>query len=113
MAISTLVSLLMLGGLTLASPLEIRQTSSFRPAPQCTNSGGSLTRGYNCLGSNGAATASAYCSSRFVTTSTATGPSIFFTDVTSTVTTGTTTINGTSTSTVTSFMYVFAADKSD
>ncbi|TKA64412.1 hypothetical protein B0A55_10407 [Friedmanniomyces simplex] len=103
MAMPILISILSFGLLGLASPfapLEVRQATSFVPRPACTNSGGAFSRGYNCLNSLGAATASAYCSSRFITTSTASSPTFTITDIT---VTSKVNITGTSTSTVTSF----------
>ncbi|KAK1819973.1 hypothetical protein LTR12_005549 [Friedmanniomyces endolithicus] len=77
MSTSTLISILGFGLLGLAIPsaqLDIRQAASFSPQAACTNRGGKFSKGYNCLNSLGASTASAYCSSRFSTTSTATTP---------------------------------------
>ncbi|KAK1084213.1 hypothetical protein LTR33_002786 [Friedmanniomyces endolithicus] len=77
MATSILISVLGFGFLGLASPslqLDIRQAASFSSQAACTNRGGKFSKGYNCLNSLGASTASAYCSSRFSTTSTATTP---------------------------------------
>ena len=81
MAMSALLTILALGGLSLASPVaevEARQAASFTRAPACTRSGATLSRGYNCLIQNGAATASAFCSSRFVTTTTADDPTFTY-----------------------------------
>ncbi len=77
MATSILISILGFGLLSLAIPsaqLDVRQAASFSPQAACTTRGGKFSKGYTCLNSLGAATASAYCSSRFSTTSTATTP---------------------------------------
>ncbi|KAK0273395.1 hypothetical protein LTR35_001853 [Friedmanniomyces endolithicus] len=77
MSTSMLISILGFGLLGLAIPsaqLDIQQAASFSPQAACTNRGGKFSKGYNCLNSLGASTASAYCSSRFSTTSTATTP---------------------------------------
>ncbi|KAK0364762.1 hypothetical protein LTR91_016420 [Friedmanniomyces endolithicus] len=90
MATSILISILGFGLLSLAIPsaqLDVRQAASFSPQAACTTRGGKFSKGYTCLNSLGAATASAYCSSRFSTTSTATTPTYTITDITVTSTT--------------------------
>ncbi|TKA37308.1 hypothetical protein B0A54_11293 [Friedmanniomyces endolithicus] len=90
MSTSILISILGFGllGLAVASAqLEVRQAATFSPQAACTASRGKFSKGYNCLNSLGAATASAYCSSRFSTTSTATTPTYIITDITVTSTT--------------------------
>ncbi|KAK0287842.1 hypothetical protein LTR91_022265 [Friedmanniomyces endolithicus] len=81
MSTSILISILGFGllGLAVASAqLEVRQAATFSPQAACTASRGKFSKGYNCLNSLGAATASAYCSSRFSTTSTATTPTYMY-----------------------------------
>ncbi|TKA33399.1 hypothetical protein B0A54_14096 [Friedmanniomyces endolithicus] len=90
MSTSILISILGFGLLGLAIPsaqLDVRQAASFSPQAACTTSGGKFSKGYDCLNSLGAATVSAYCSSRFSTTSTATTPTYTITDITVTSTT--------------------------